>query len=651
MYKRQGVRSAALGYFGKEPKDLTWEEAASMVACIKNPYAISPLRFPETNKKARDHVFRRLAAEEVITAEEYETYIALPVQTNPQPLKRQTSYVYEKVSKLAKKLVGDDTIAQGGYKIYTTIDLSLQKSTEETLLTQLAKVEATPGYTHPKYVEYSAENGPPAYLQGGVMISDPQTGYVLAHVGGRDYNHTQYDFVESARRPVGTAILPFLYAHALESGYTPASMLDDSPLDNRLVMIGGREGILGEWGAETLLPEYEGDISLRRALQASKVSASIRLGRELSIQDFAEFCEKYEMDFPEEEDLLTRDLLGWTPLSIKETSRAYGSFANGGKLRDDFTYIERIEDSTGTLVYLASQNDTESNLSQVISPSTAFQVFDILSGGLQNGGNLSQPAQSLVRQGFQGGAKTGTPYNFADAWAVGFDQNYVCTTWIGFQKGNNGAILPNGFAKDIAFPVVAQTLSHFDLKGQQGSLPIPETIVAKEICKLSGQLATRYCFAAVESDEGDTTDEPASYTTTQFTEYFRRGTEPTSLCSLHMGLNPGDNFGDKFGPSEGESSARPVLTVKSVKPLGNFVIGGDPYEAVANAQNEQRTAELPENFRSSSLVLNDVIPGEKESMITLPRPKQLQLKLDLESLAPSFYKSSAVEISAPSPEG
>jgi len=262
-----GIRSAALGYFGKEPKDLELYECASLVSCIKNPSAISPIRHPKTNKKARDHVFRRLLAEDVITQEEHDELVKQPVEVNPKPLKRQTSYMYEKVSKVAQEILGEGAMSNGGYKIYTTIDTNLQSSAEKALKAQLDKIEASPGYEHVKYQDYNYKDGPPKYLQGGVFIADPQTGKVLAHVGGRNYSHTQYDFVESAKRPVGTAILPFLYAYAVEEGYTPVSKLSDTPLDNRLVMIGGREGILGEWGAETLVPDYEGDVSLRRALQ------------------------------------------------------------------------------------------------------------------------------------------------------------------------------------------------------------------------------------------------------------------------------------------------------------------------------------------------------------------------------------------------
>ena len=625
-----GIRSASLGYFGKEPAELEWQEAASLVSCIKNPYMISPLRNPDTNKKARDHVFRRLNAEGVITDEKYEELREKPVVTNPRPLKRQTSHMYEKVNLAAQKLLGPEKMAVGGFRIHTTIDLNLQNAAEKSLLAQLNKIEAQPGYAHARYADYNYKDGPPEYLQGGMFVTNPQNGEVLVHIGGRDFNHTQYDFVESAKRPAATGVLPFLYAYAIEEGYTAASTLNDSPLDNRLVMIGGREGILGEWGSESLAPEYEGEISLRTALQKSKVSASIRLGRELGIQNYAEFGAKYEFDFPETDDLLTRDLLGWNPISIVEGTRAYTSLVNDGKMINEFTYIDRIEDPKGLLVYIQPGVESSDNFTQVIKPSTAYQVYDILSDGLRSEGNLAQAASKLVQDGFTGGAKTGTPYNFTDAWAFAFDKNIVCTTWLGFQKGNNGAITTNGFAKDLAFPIVAETLSNFDPGSKRLLVDVPNEVEAKEICSVSGLLATRYCFGS----NADGAEEKVF--STKVTEHFEKGHGPTGLCSVHMGLKEGVNFGDKFAPTEGESAARPVLKLASIKPRTSSVVGGDPYGAVSNAQAEEKQEDLPEDYASSLLILNDVVPGEKEAKINLPQPKKLQLKINLQAINPGF---------------
>ncbi|NNM28111.1 MAG: penicillin-binding protein, partial [Akkermansiaceae bacterium] len=277
-----GIRSASLGYYGKEPKDLTVEECASIVACVKNPTALSPLRSPEDNKKARDHVLNRMLEEGTVTDSEWARLRALPVKVNPKPLRRGTSHLYEKVAGIARDRVGLEAMSRGGFKIYTTIDSEVQERAQESLTSHLARIESTGGYGHPLHGDYNKASGkPPAYLQGGVLMVDSATGAVLAHVGGRDFVHSQFDIVESGRRPLGTAFLPVIYTAALENDWHPSTAVRDEPMDNRAVMIGGREGILGEWGMEIAQPRYEGRITCRRALAASKIAASVRLGKDL----------------------------------------------------------------------------------------------------------------------------------------------------------------------------------------------------------------------------------------------------------------------------------------------------------------------------------------------------------------------------------
>src|SRR5947209_12698343 len=132
-----------------------------------------------------------------------------------------------------------------GLRIHTTIDGDLQKTAEESLRKNLALAEQHPRYDHPTYAEYAARfkqaksNGtasaPPApdYLQGAVIGIGNETGGILVLVGGRDFEHNQYDRALQAKRPAGTAMLPFVYVTAFEQGMYPGSVVEDSPLDNR----------------------------------------------------------------------------------------------------------------------------------------------------------------------------------------------------------------------------------------------------------------------------------------------------------------------------------------------------------------------------------------------------------------------------------
>jgi penicillin-binding protein 1A len=179
-----GVRSASLGYFGKEPEDLTISESASIVACLKNPQRISPLNNLNENKKNRDMVINRMALEGMISKSDRDKMISDPVVLNPNPIRRGKTFLYEIVAEQARDLVGEEALSRGGYTIRTTIDASVQWAAERKMASQLLQVENQDGYKHPRYSEYKKSDGPPKYLQGATLMMDHENGEVIAHVGG-----------------------------------------------------------------------------------------------------------------------------------------------------------------------------------------------------------------------------------------------------------------------------------------------------------------------------------------------------------------------------------------------------------------------------------------------------------------------------------
>ena len=205
-----GIRSASLGYFGKEPRDLSAMECASLVGCIKNPTRISPLNNLKENKKARDQVLQRMADEGFISSKEGKIYRNTPVVVRPNPIRRGTSHLYERIANAVRSRLGEDALTEGGFKIYTTIDLDVQQAMEKSLLRQLSIAESHELYEQPLYDSYRKRDGKPNYLQGAGYMIDNESGSVLAYIGGRDFTHSQYDFVESGSKPSGTAFFPFI---------------------------------------------------------------------------------------------------------------------------------------------------------------------------------------------------------------------------------------------------------------------------------------------------------------------------------------------------------------------------------------------------------------------------------------------------------
>lgn len=610
-----GVRSASLGYFGKEPFDLEVQECASIVACLKNPSQLNPLRHPQNNKDARDHVLRRMALEGMITGQERDRMLKEPVILNPKPILRGKSYLYELIAGRARDLVGEEALSRGGYTIRTTIDLDVQQSAERKLREQLSEIEAIPGYEHPKYSEYTKEQFPkgPRYLQGAVLMMDHGSGEILAHVGGRDYRHSQYDFVELGRRPLGTALFPFVYASAFEQGMTPASLLLDEQLNNRQLMVGGTEGVVGEWGMEVSDPQYEGKITARRGLKASKIGATVRLGIDLGLSKVAATAESFGLPVNNEQ-LLNRMLVGWDPVSLPEATFAYSAFPRGGSRPTESFYIREIRDIENQAVFTSNHVETELESAAVCSDAAAFQIHAILND-VPVSGNLGGVAGGLSEAPFQGGVKTGTPYGLTDAWTIGYNSRVTCTVWVGFHQGSRKAIAPRSFAKDAAYPLWEETMNSAlpDFRGSQ--IAPPDSITEIPVCRVSGMRPTRYCSEAIENLETG----QLTFRSTSYQEYFRKGTQ-IGICSVHgSGVSQQNQRADRSLPVKALS----VAPIRSKAPL---LLGFDPY-------NSERPNLAPEDessgedfFRArNTLVVEDQVNGERSALLRLPRPARFEI--------------------------
>ena len=396
----------------KSPRDLSAMECASLVGCIKNPTRISPLNNVKENKKARDQVLQRMVDEGFISSKEGKIYRNTPVVVRPNPIRRGTSHLYERVANAVRSRLGEDALTEGGFKIYTTIDLDVQQAMEKSLLRQLSIAESHELYEQPLYDSYRKRDGKPNYLQAAGYMIDNESGSVLAYIGGRDFTHSQYDFVESGSKPSGTAFFPFIYTAALENGMSPVTRLIDRPMDNRAVMVDGREGILGEWGMETLQPKYEGDISMRRAMEVSKIAASVRLGKEVGLARVMQTARKFGLSLPETK-LLARMLVGADDVSLPEMVNAYATFARAGYAPKPAYFIDRVVGPKGIIRYKAIDTGSDGD-KRVISRKTAYIINSMLQSSLTEGTGKSGIAELASDASLAG--KTGTTYDFADNW-------------------------------------------------------------------------------------------------------------------------------------------------------------------------------------------------------------------------------------------
>ncbi|MBJ06633.1 MAG: hypothetical protein CMO40_05870 [Verrucomicrobiaceae bacterium] len=615
-----GVRSAALGYFGKEPMALSIEECASLVACVKNPTQISPITNRVKNRKARNHVLNRMLAEEMITDSEWIALSSKPVVVNPKPLRKGKSHLYEIVDDIALEKVGIEAMSRGGFKIYTTIDRDLQEQAERSLEEHLTRIEAREGYEHSRHGDFSSAPGRvPPYLQGAALMIDSENGNVLAYVGGRDYAHSQYDFIQLGRRPLGTAFLPMVYAAALESGRHPCTTVEDEAMDARAVAVGAPEGILGEWGMEVVRPNYEGRITSKRALSMSKLAATVRLGRELSLESVAEQARAFGLSVDEGE-LLTRMLLGYDSVSLKETVRAYSALSRKGILPGDLRYIERIENADGEVVYRAPA-PRKSGAEPACDEITAYQIHGMLQESLK-GGNLAEDASTLKRQPFTGVVKTGTTHDFADGWCVGYNGAVTLGVWVGFHQGKK-AIHQNAFGRKLAFRPWSEVMNAAESSYPGVEMERPQGLSLAKICGESGLLATRYCYELVQDP-----NRGRSYRYTGLSEMLRANRSKLGLCDTHGKGGIGtDEVLERYGPLAVESGDQRHLPVAPIVPTSSGLVGEDPYNSELISLDEAG-GELSIFVRGPSLLLETEVRGDSEEGVLLHRPAKIEIKTD-----------------------
>lgn len=535
-----GIRSASLGYFGKQPMDLSISQCASLVACIKNPSNYSPLNSLKKNKIARNQVLKRMEDEGFLSKEKSQKLQSLPVVVSPKPIRRGTSHLYERIAALVRAKLGEDALTEGGYRIFTTIDLDLQQSMSAALESALLKVEASPHYNYPTHARYDKKKDAPHYLQSAGIIIDNTTGAVRAYIGGRDFNHSQYDFLLSGKKPAGTCFLPFIYATALKEGYSLASTLLDQPLDNRSIMIDGREGVLAEWGMEVPHPPYEGSIPLYRSLSKSKISASVRLGKALGLGKVMETARSFGLAFPPT-GLLPRMLVGTDDFSLLSLTRAYGTFSNKGVLPANIHFVTRIEDIHGKVRY---QSPKASPPQQIISPEVAYLLHSALQEGLQR--SLSPIDPLFVGQ-------SGNCYDFSNHWFIGGSPRLSCGMWMGFWNGNQ-AIYGQLFSKQTLGNPWKKVMQKAQSLYPSKPLSTPSTLHKKEVCAQSGLLKTRYC--------------PKAETVTFF---FRQQNIPETYCDVHGIGAQLDHVHDTAN-----TSLKHVIPIQPKEPS---LLGLDPYNS------------------------------------------------------------------------
>lgn len=596
-----GLNTAALGYFGKDVSELNLSESATLCGLIKSPQRLSPINDLLKSINQRNYVLSRMYQEQMISRREFDEATSSKLPINPHQNTLQQNYVSNYIRNKTIDIVGIKKIKTGGYHIFTTIDMNAQSAAEKAIHEACLAVEKNhPKYEHQTLNEYvkiyndykkevkqiklesSINDIPPKfplrpnpkYLQSSLLMIDNKNGAVLSVVGGRSFRHSQYDRVFNSKRSPGTAFKPFVYAAAYESGkFFPGSRLLDHPINLRWIMIGGKEGILGEWGVEKLNPQHVGYISAYEALSKGKNSATLRMGLKIGLKSIREIS--YASGMPSHELQYNKAILGEYNIGLPALTRAYTIFPNLGTQPNKIFIIKKILDSKGNAIF----KNPRTKLNRVISQVSAHQVHSSLAQSIKNG--TASDAQKLYKlHNFNGGIKTGTAYNFNDVMIFGYNSEVTCGLWAGFDLPKT--IYRGAFSKDVLLKAWVDVMNAYT-KNQRKIPPIPEphNSITFEICKVSGKKATDNCYNKIPMKKSN----EFKFKRTTFKIHLGKNYKNLEHCNIHYS----ENAEQKFDPVipvgtnnpfwlSGEKSYIPFISPVIIK--SPTIIGIDPYNSV-----------------------------------------------------------------------
>lgn len=491
-----GVESASRLFFGKSVTELEPHQMALLAGLPKNPNGYSPYTHPKESLERRDTVIDQMLKYDAITPEEAKIYDQKPLDVLPlTPSGRRAAYFVDYIIQSLKKILSEEEIYTGGYRIYTTLDPIAQQAAEDACALLAGGEPDSKGVQQP---------------QISLLAIDPRNGYIKAMIGGRDFANTQLNRSIAALRQSGSAIKPFVYVAAIDSRlYTPSSILKDEEIKFPTPQ--------GEWAPQNYDRQFRGDVSLRHALEESVNIIAVKLVESLGPSKVIKYAKQMGLKnlvvSGEPNDLNFSSLAlggltkGVTPL---ELTAAYSPLANQGVYVNPLAVLE-VRDSNGNKIY----EETPSKRI-ALSENTAYLVTDMLRGvimrGTGRGAMIDRPAAG----------KTGTSSDYTNAWFVGYTPDLLASVWIGNDAQKNpvkidGNVIGSGTTARIWGAFMRKALA----KTPPSNFPVPSGIVSGvEICPQSGSLATVYCpEVAYES--------------------YLTGTEPTEGCILHQpSLNP-----------------------------------------------------------------------------------------------------------------
>ncbi len=459
-----GVEDASLVYFRKRARDLTLLQAAMLAGLPNSPNSANPFNNIERAMNRTRTVLRRMIRSKFIGSIQMEEALETDLELAPPRIQSNPNqYFLQFVIDKLEKEYGKEFVHFGGLKIFTTLDIRLQKSAQQAVTTHMKVLDRR-----------MAPGEDEELLQAAVVALENKTGAIRVLLGGRDYAKSQFNRAVSNNRMAGSSFKPIVYLSAMETlGISPATLMRDEPVV--LEISPGKT-----WEPKNFNETYYGDLVLKRALMKSLNVISAKLVYDITPERVIKTARQMG---------ITSDLgphlslaLGATGVSPLEMARAYSVIANLGILNEPYV-VERIEDFRGNTLYEHFYFGV-----QRFSQKSIYPLLDMMRGVMEEG-----TGRVIRRMGFRhpAGGKTGTTNDYKDAWFDGFTKDISASVWVGYDSNvpmidRQGRGLTGGSA---AAPIWAYFMKKALQGKSQVNFPVPEGVRFAEIDEETGFIA------------------------------------------------------------------------------------------------------------------------------------------------------------------
>jgi penicillin-binding protein 1A len=496
-----GVEAAARNIFGKHARDLDIGEATLIAGLPKNPLQYSPFYQPEKALNRRRVVLEAMVNCDMLSKEAADSIADAPIDVlSASDQGEYAAYFLEYVRKYLEEKYGADRLYNDGLQVYTTLDPFLQRVAEDSMESNLLKLEASHTYPQTKATYQAmldsgnAEPSLPDYLQSAVIAIEVQTGHIRAMIGGRSFKHSKFNRAVQARRQPGSSFKPFVFLAAIDNGYTPADIVLDAPIVLELP-----NGDV--WKPRNFTETFEGEVSLRHALAKSINVASARLVLSIGPLTVINFARKLGVKSPL--DNVYSIALGSSDVTLLEMTNAFATLAAGG-VRAEPIAVKKVLDRDGAVL-----EENPIYREEVLSPQDAYLITNMLESVINEG-----TGQSARLMGFSEHAagKTGTTNDCTNGWFLGYTTELAVGVWTGFEE--NRTMGRGMYGGRVSLPTWTDIMKAYYIDHHAEPFPEPPGIVRRVICEESGLLSTAKCVRLRR-------------------EVFIEGTEPRRTCDRH----------------------------------------------------------------------------------------------------------------------